>query len=162
MLVISTQNWSILAKFAKKIQRNRLIFTWQSSPPPPPKFPVKPAEFSENLPLKILWNLTFFLWNPAKSADFCANFNFSPAKIPRNRLIFPRICPKILLSFLRNMRSPDYMQVTMDFLSSYNFLTPYTAVPQGASLAEQLERWTCNSEALSSSPALTASWICFH
>ena len=26
-LVISTQNWSILAKFAKKIQRNRLFFT---------------------------------------------------------------------------------------------------------------------------------------
>ena len=54
------------------------------------------------------------------------------------------------------------MQGTMNFLSSYNFLTPYTAVPQGASLAEQLERWTCNSEALSSSHALTASWICFH
>ena len=27
MLVISTQNWSILAKFAKKIQRNRLFFS---------------------------------------------------------------------------------------------------------------------------------------
>jgi len=55
----------------------------------------------------------------------------------------------------------------MDFLSSYNFLTHYkfalsTAVPQGASLTEQLERWTWNSEALSSSPTLTASWICFH
>lgn len=55
----------------------------------------------------------------------------------------------------------------MDFLCSYNFLTPYkfalsTAVPQGGSWAEQLERWTCNSKALSSSPALITSWICFH
>ena len=50
----------------------------------------------------------------------------------------------------------------MDFLSSYNFLTPYTAVPQGASVAEQLEHWACNSETLSSSPSLTSSWICFH
>ena len=30
----------------------------------------------------------------------------------------------------------------------------------GGSVAEWLERWTCNSEAQSSSPALTASWIC--
>ena len=30
----------------------------------------------------------------------------------------------------------------------------------GGSLAEQLERWNCNSEAPSASPALTASWIC--
>ena len=47
---------------------------------------------------------------PAKSAAFSANFDFSPAKIPRNRPIFPRICPwksrKILLFFPRNIRSP--------------------------------------------------------
>ena len=30
----------------------------------------------------------------------------------------------------------------------------------GGSVAKWSERWTCNSEALSSSPALTASWIC--
>ena len=30
----------------------------------------------------------------------------------------------------------------------------------GGSVAEWLERWTCNSEAPSSSPALTVSWIC--
>ena len=29
----------------------------------------------------------------------------------------------------------------------------------GGSMAEQLRRWTRNPEALSSSPALTASWI---
>ena len=28
-------------------------------------------------------------------------------------------------------------------------------------MAEWLERWTCNPEAPCSSPALTASWICF-
>ena len=27
-------------------------------------------------------------------------------------------------------------------------------------MAERSERWTCNPEALSSSPTLTASWIC--
>ena len=30
----------------------------------------------------------------------------------------------------------------------------------GESMAEWLERWTCNPEAPSSSPALTANWIC--
>jgi len=30
----------------------------------------------------------------------------------------------------------------------------------GGSVDEQLERWTCNSEAPSSWPALTVSWIC--
>ena len=41
--------------------------------------------------------------NPAKSADFSANFDFFPAKIPWNQPIFPRICPwkshEILLFF---------------------------------------------------------------
>ena len=31
---------------------------------------------------------------------------------------------------------------------------------RGGTVAERLERWTCNPEALSSSPTLTASWIC--
>ena len=48
----------------------------------PPKFPVKLADFSKNLPLKILRNLTFFRENPVKSADFSTNFDFFPAKIP--------------------------------------------------------------------------------
>ena len=73
----------------------------------PPKFPVKSADFSKNLPLKILQNLTFFCENPAKlanfstnfdfflekyhkSADFSANFDFLPAKIPQKYWpIFP-------------------------------------------------------------------------
>ena len=31
---------------------------------------------------------------------------------------------------------------------------------RGGSVAERLERWTCNPEALSSSPTLSSSWIC--
>ena len=50
-----------------------LIVSWRSFPT---KFPVKSADFSKNLPLKILRNLTFFRENPAKSADFSANFDF--------------------------------------------------------------------------------------
>ena len=54
-----------------------LIVSW---PIFPPKFPVKLADFSTNLPLKILRNLTFCRQTPAKSADFSANFDFSPVK----------------------------------------------------------------------------------
>ena len=60
---------------------------------------MKSADFSKNLPLKILQNLTFFRENPAKSADFSTNFDFLPAKpadfsvnlppkIPRNFVLF--------------------------------------------------------------------------
>ena len=66
----------------KKIQRNRLfllIVSWRTFPP---KFPVKSADFSKNLPLKILRKLTFF-----------------SSKIPRNRPIFLRI-----LTFLQQNR----------------------------------------------------------
>ena len=77
-----------------------LIVSWRSFPP---KFPVKSADFSKNLPLKILRKLTFFplksreigrffceFWlfsreNPAKSANFSANL---PLKIPRNFSFF--------------------------------------------------------------------------
>ena len=57
MLVISTQNWSILAKFAKKIHQNRLFFTDCFLAKFPPKFPVKSADFSKNLPQK-----SFEIW----------------------------------------------------------------------------------------------------
>ena len=65
-----------------------LIVCWRSFPP---KFPVKSADFPKNLPPKILRKLTFFRKNLAKWADFSANFDFSPAKISRNRPIVPRI-----------------------------------------------------------------------
>ena len=59
-LVILTQNWSILAKFAKKNPAKSAVFTDCFLAKFPPKFPVKSADFSKNLPLKILRNSTFF------------------------------------------------------------------------------------------------------
>ena len=73
MPVILTQNWSILAKFAKKIQRNRLFFT---------------DCFLANFPPEISREMgRFFLDLPRKSFEI---WLFS-AKIPRNRPIFLRI-----------------------------------------------------------------------
>ena len=131
MLVISTQNWLILAKFAKKkIHRNRLFFTDCFLA----KFPSEISreidqffyekEFAPENPSKFdFFSLKsgkigrffceFWLYpgkNPAKLADFSTNFDFLPAKIPRNRPIFPWICHwksrEILLFFPRNIRSP--------------------------------------------------------
>ena len=80
----------------------------------PPKFPVKSADFSKNLPLKILRNLTFFRENPAKSADFSMNFDFFPAKIPEIGRFFREFAPenpvKFCFFFPRNIRSPDFAQ----------------------------------------------------
>ena len=102
-----------------------LIVSWQSFPP---KFPVKAADFSKNLPLKILWNLIFFplksreigllfceflTFLPRKSrkiSQFSTNFDFFPTKIPWNRPIFPWICPwksrEILLFFSAKYQKP--------------------------------------------------------
>ena len=128
MLVISTQNWSISAKFAQKNPSKSSVFYWlflgevspQNFPWNRPIFlricPENPSKF-DFFPLKSCEIGRFFceFWlfsrkNPAKSADFWANFDFFPAKIPRNRPIFPRICPwksrEILRFFPRNIRSP--------------------------------------------------------
>ena len=51
---IDTKIELILVKFAKKIQRNLLFFTDCFLQSFPPKFPVKSADFSKNLPLKVL------------------------------------------------------------------------------------------------------------
>ena len=82
MLVISTQNWSILAKFAKKIQRNRLFFTDCFLANFPPEISREIGRFFLEFAPKILRNLTFFRQNPTKSTDFPANFDFSPSKNP--------------------------------------------------------------------------------
>ena len=74
----------ICEKKSRKIGCSLLIVSWRSFLL---KFPVKSADFSKNLPPKFLRNLTFFRSNPAKSAYFSANFDFSPA----NRTIFLRI-----------------------------------------------------------------------
>ena len=123
-LVISTQNWSILAKFAKKNPAKSAVFYWlflgevfpknfpwnrpiflRICPENPSKFdffpknPAKLADFSAN-----------FDFSPAKSANFWAYFDFFPVKIPWNWPIFPQICPwkshEILRFFPRNIRSP--------------------------------------------------------
>ena len=128
MLVTSTQNWSILAKFAPQNPVKSAVFYWLFHGE------VSPRNFPWNRPIFLricLWKsfeiwhfsakiprnrpiflriLTFFLQKYQKSADFSANFDFLPAKIPRNRPIFPRICPwksrEILLFFPQKIRSP--------------------------------------------------------
>ena len=98
---------------------------------PPTKFPVKSADFSKNLPQKILRNLTFSAKIPRNRLAFLQNLTFLPrkfckigrffreywlfsAKIPRNRPIFPRFCPwksrEILLFFSAKYQKPclDY------------------------------------------------------
>ena len=47
----------ICQKTSREISCFLLIVSWQSFPP---KFPMKTADFSKNLPLKILRNLTLF------------------------------------------------------------------------------------------------------
>ena len=95
MLVIWTQNWSILAKFAKKNPAKSAAFYRL--------FLGEVEVFPRNFP----WNGLIFLiicsWK-------CFKFWLFSAKIPPNRPIFPRICPwksrEILLFFSRNIRSP--------------------------------------------------------
>ena len=77
----------------------------------PPKFPMKSADFSKNLPRKSFEIWLFSAKIPRNRPIFCEFCLFS-RQIPRNRLIFPRVCPwksrKILLFFPRNIRSPVY------------------------------------------------------
>ena len=58
-----------------------------------------------------------------KLADFSANFDFFPAKIPRNRLIFPQICPwksrKILL-FFREISEALANIISLSFMNTCN------------------------------------------
>ena len=69
--------------------------------------------------------------NLPKLANCSANIDFFPAKIPRNRPIFLRICPwksrDILVFFPRNIRSPVYMTVG----SLYIGLMVHCVVPKG-------------------------------
>ena len=69
-----------------------LIVSWRSFPP---KFPVTSADFSNNLPLKILRNLTFF---PLKSREIGRFFREFPLENPAKFCFFPR-----------NIRSPDLL-----------------------------------------------------
>ena len=108
-------------KFAKNIQWNRLFFTDCFLAKFPQKFPVKSADFSKNFdftPAKIMRN----------GLIFEGILTFFPAKIQRNRPIFPRICPwkcrEILLFFPRNIRSPVNLT---NCLININILTCFNA-----------------------------------
>ena len=69
--------------------------------------------------------------NRPKLADCSVNIDFFPAKIPRNRPFFLRICPwkfrEILVFFPWNIRSPVYMTVG----SLYIGLMVHCVVPKG-------------------------------
>ena len=103
------QNWSILAKFAKKKSSEigcfLLIVSWWSFPAHR-NFPWNRPIFLRICPWK-----SFEIW--LFSAKILRNrtifrqiFNL----LPQNRPIYPRICPwkslEILLFFLQNIRSP--------------------------------------------------------
>ena len=116
---------SILAKFAKtkssEISCFLLIVSWRSFPP---KFPVKLAFFSKDLPLKILRNLNFFRQNPTKSADFSANFDFFPTKSADFFTNFD-FFPAKSADFSANL--PMKIPRNFDFFSA-NYQKPWIAV----------------------------------
>ena len=87
MLVILTQNWSILTKFAKKIQRNRLFSTDCFLEKFSPKISREIGRFFSEFAPKILQNLTFFQKTPQNWPIFLRILTF----LPRNRPIFERI-----------------------------------------------------------------------
>ena len=64
-----------------------LIVSWRS-------FPVKLADFSMNLPLKILRNLIFVRLKPAKSADFERILTFFPRKSREIGRFFREFAPE--------------------------------------------------------------------
>ena len=120
------QNWSILAKFAKKNPAKLAVFYWLFLGEDSPRnflgnqliflriCPWKSSEiwlFSAKIPRNRPIFSTFSDFSPAKSANFSVNFDSFPVKIPRNWPIFPQICPwkscEIVLIFPRNKRSPD-------------------------------------------------------
>ena len=117
-LVISTQNWSILAKFAKKNPAKSAVFYW--------------LFLGEVSPRNFPWNRPIFLRiYPWKSFEI---WLFS-AKIPQNRPIFLRILTfplgksheigrffrkfvpenptKFCFFFPRNIRSPDFAIIVL-------------------------------------------------
>ena len=85
------QNWLILAKFAKRNPVKSAVFllivSWQIPPPP--------RNFLWNRPISLIIWESFEIWifstKIHEIGRFCANFDFSPAKILPNWLIFLRI-----------------------------------------------------------------------
>ena len=109
MLVISTQKWSILAKFAKNNPAKSAVFYWLFLGE------VSPWNFPWNRPifLRICSQNSFEIW--LFSAKIMQNrpiFLRILTFLPRNRLIFPRICPwkshEIVLFFSAKYQKPCY------------------------------------------------------
>ena len=105
MLVISTQNWSILAKFAKKsieIGCFLLIVSWRSFTP---KFPVKSADFSKNLPRKSFEIWLFSAKIPWNQPIFCEFWLFSReiGRFLSEFWLFSRENPAKLADFSANL-----------------------------------------------------------
>ena len=109
-----------------------LIVSWRSFPP---KFPVKSADFSKNLPLKILRNLTLsakiqrnrtifrriLTFLPRKSHEigrFFWNFDFFPAKSADFSANLPLKIPRKFAFFPRNIRSPVLCPLCSTFPNS--------------------------------------------
>ena len=90
-MVISTQNWLILAKFAKKNPAKSAVFYWLFLGE------VSPRNFPWNRPifLRICPWKSFEIWlfsaKIPRNRPIFLNFYFSPVKISRNPPIFPRI-----------------------------------------------------------------------
>ena len=96
------------------------FFCWRSFPP---KFSMKSADFSKNLPRKSLEIWLFSAKMPRNRQIFERILTF----FLRNRPIFPRICPwnsrEILLFFPRNIRRPVSI---MNKFALYMFNNCYT------------------------------------
>ena len=111
-LVISMQNWLILAKFAKKIQRNRLFFTdcfLANSLPPPRNFLWNQPILLIICPWKNVSKFEFFPLKSTKSADFLRILTFLPRKscqigwFFREFWLFSRQNPTKLAEFSANL-----------------------------------------------------------
>jgi len=119
MVVISTQNWSILGKFAKKFQRNRLFFTDCFSA----KFAVEisheigrfSCEFASKKPSKF----NFFPLKSHETSRFFHEFWLFPPKIQWNRPIFPWILTFRPLKILRNR--PIFLRFDPEIPMKFNF-----------------------------------------
>ena len=106
-----------LIDFKRNLPNWLLIVSWRSFPP---KFPVKLADFSKNLPLKILRNRTIFrrilTLLERKSCEigwFFREFWLFSREINRFfREFAPENPAKFCFFFPRNIRSPAYRRYT--------------------------------------------------
>ena len=70
----------------------------------------------------------------------------SPSRVPLSRALYKKLTGKKKQTKKQKTKRACHVRGSVE--------------ERGGSVAERLERWTCNPEALSSSPTLTASRIC--